>query len=123
MLLATCVASAERLPDSTSPIQQLTGQLSNHDSQYQCGQPFDQFGMMATTPITSPRMNSQNTCVEGRRGAKRAHTYAHAIEITMKNPVLQRSGASDGIWPFSKSPGKIRLRRGSVQSTRTIDSA
>lgn len=50
-----------RAPRS-SPSQQLTGHVNSHDSQYQCGQPLLQFGIVAAIPITSPMIQNQSTC-------------------------------------------------------------
>lgn len=44
------------------------------------------------------------------------------MEITTKNAVLAISGVLEGIRPFTKSPGKMRDRSGSVATTRTTES-
>ena len=111
------------MPASFRPIQQLMGQVSSHEIQYQWGQPLDQLGMVAPRPITSPRIKNQRTCVAGRRGANRAQTQAQRIEITTKKAVLARSGGLEGMCPLSNWPGKIRVRMGSVQRTRMMERA
>jgi len=63
-----------RRPASRRPIQQLTGQVSNQDNQYQCGQPLLQLGTVAAMPITAPMTKNQNTCRAVRPGAKRAQS-------------------------------------------------
>ncbi len=118
---ATAADAFPFLFPSAHPIQQLTGQLSSHDSQYQCGQPLLQFGIVAATPITSPTMKNHNTCRPALPGANRAHTHAHTIEITTNSAVLAASAAFDGTRPLTKSPGNIRDSSGSVPSTSTID--
>src|SRR3954452_7183851 len=110
-----------RCPASSRPTRQLTGHVSNHDSQYQCGQPLLQLGIIAATPITSPTTKNQSTCRPARPGAKRAQIHAHRIEMTTKNAVLAIRGALEGIRSFTKSPGNSRESNGSVPSTRTTD--
>src|SRR5664280_287934 len=61
-----------RRPASSRPIQQLTGQVSSQDNQYQCGQPLLQLGIIAAMPIASPRIKNQSTC----RGAARSKAGA-----------------------------------------------
>jgi hypothetical protein len=62
-------ASARR-PASSRPIQQLTGQVSSDDNQYQCGQPLLQLGIMAAMPITSPRKKNHSTMPRGATWSK-----------------------------------------------------
>ena len=61
------VTESARRPASSRPIQQLTGQVSSQDSQYQCGQSLLQLGMVAAMPITSPMIKNQSTCRAARR--------------------------------------------------------
>ena len=96
MLSATGDDWELRVAASLRPIQQLMGHVRSHESQYQCGHPLDQLGMMAAIPITSPRMKNHSTCLEGRFGAKRAHIQAQRMEITTKKAVLARSAALEG---------------------------
>ena len=56
-------------------------------------------------------------------GAKRAQIQAQKIEMTTKKAVLNSSGAFAGMCPLSNWPGKMRVRMGSVQRTRTMESA
>src|SRR5664280_3451660 len=84
-----------RRPASSRPIQQLTGQVSSQDNQYQCGQPLLQLGIIAPMPITSPTMKNQSTCRDARPGAKRAQSHAQRIETTTKRAVLVMRGASE----------------------------
>lgn len=114
-------ASAFRSP-SFAPIQQLIGHVSNHDNQYQCGQPLLQFGMVAATPITSPMVKNHNTCFDAFRGANFAHIHAQKIETITKHPVLAISAGFEGMCPFTKSPGNSRESNGSEQSTSAIES-
>src|SRR4051812_34190570 len=100
---AWAVALLRRL--RSSPIQQLIGQAISHDSQYQCGHPLFQFGMVATSPITSPRTNSHSTPRAALVGAKRAHSQAQKMEIAMNSAVLAMSALFDGMRPLTKSPG------------------
>src|SRR4051794_2909536 len=106
--------SVRRRAASSSPIQQLIGQVNSQDSQYQCGQPLLQFGMMAAAPITSPSRKKHSTCRAGRAGAKRAQTQAQRTETRTNRAVLAMRALSDGILPFSKSPGNRRESSGSV---------
>ena len=57
-------------PESSRPIQQLTGQVSSHDNQYQCGQPLLQLGIMAPIPIASPKQRTRAHAA--RRGAEQS---------------------------------------------------
>src|ERR1700691_2700848 len=91
---------------STRPIQQLTGQVSSQDNQYQCGQPLLQLGIVAPMPITSPTMKNQSTWREARPGAKRAQSQAQRIETATKRAVLVMRAALDGTRSLTKSPGK-----------------
>src|ERR1700690_2099885 len=111
-----------RRPASSRPIQQLTGQVSSQDNQYQCGQPLLQLGIIAAMPIASPRIKNQSTCRAARPGAKRAHSQAQRIETTTNSAVLAMRAGAEGIRPLTKSPGKRRERNGSVARTRTIES-
>src|SRR5207245_1975091 len=104
------------------PIQQLIGQATNHDSQYQCGQPLFQFGIVAPIPIASPRTKNQSTWRVARPGAKRAQSHAQKIEITMKNVALAIRAEFEGTRPLTKSPGNKRESSGSVPSTRATES-
>src|SRR5664280_47373 len=113
---AVAGAATRRLA-SSRPIQQLTGQVSSHDSQYQCGQPLLQLGTVAARPMTSPRMKNQSTWRAALSGAKRAQIHAQRIETTTKQAVLAMSGVFDGTWPGTKSPGKRRESSGSVAKT------
>ncbi len=110
-----------RLPESIKPIQQAIGQEMIQESQYQCGQPLLQFGMVNAIPMTSPRMQNQRTCLPGFAGEKRAHTQAQKIEITMKHDVLAINALFEGMWPFSKSPGKSFISGKSLAMTRIMD--
>lgn len=83
-----CVRRAPR----SSPIQQLTGQVSSHESQYQWGHPLLQLGIVAAPPINSPMMQNHSTCMAGRLGAKRAHTHAHRIDTTTKKSGARQQG-------------------------------
>src|SRR5579871_797794 len=105
-----------------SPIQQLIGQLKIHDSQYQCGQPLPQLGIVATIPMTSPITKNHSTCRPARLGANRAHTHAQRIETTIKHAVLAINALFDGICPRSKSPGNIRESNGSLATTSATES-
>jgi len=75
-LVETQAERESRRPLSSRPIQQLTGQVSSQDNQYQCGQPLLQLGIIAPMPIASPRTKNQSTCRAARPGAKRAQTQA-----------------------------------------------
>ncbi len=90
---------AARRPASSKPIQQLSGQVSSQDNQYQCGQPLLQLGMVETTPITSPRRKNQRTCLAARPGAKRAQSQAQKIEMSTKSAVLVIRAVWEGTWP------------------------
>src|SRR6266404_7410398 len=109
-------------PESSNPIQQLTGQVSSHASQYQCGHPLFQLGMVAARPITSPKRKNQSTCRAAVGGAKRAQTHAQNIEITTKHAVLAMRALSEGMRPRTKSPGKRRESSGSLANTRRMES-
>ena len=74
-------------PESSNPSQQLTGQVSSHANQYQCGHPLFQLGMVAARPITSPRRKNQSTCRAALGGAKRAQTHSQ-LEQRMAALVL-----------------------------------
>jgi hypothetical protein len=84
---------------SSRPIQQLTGQVSSQDNQYQCGQPLLQLGIIAPMPITSPRIKNQSTCRAARPGAKRAQSQAQRMETTTKSAVLAMRAVSEGTRP------------------------
>jgi hypothetical protein len=93
-------AGPARRSASSSPIQQLTGQVSSQDNQYQCGQPLLQLGIIAAMPIASPTMKNQNTCRAARPGAKRAQSQAQRIEMTTNSAVLVNEsdvGGDDGL--------------------------
>src|SRR5438270_8608863 len=90
-------------PESSNPIQQLTGQVSSHDNQYQCGHPLFQLGMVAARPITSPSRKNQRTCLAAVGGAKRAHIHAQNIEMATKHAVLAMSAWSEGMRPRTTS--------------------
>src|ERR1022692_4420827 len=94
-----------RRPASSRPIQQLTGQLSSQDNQYQCGQPLLQLGIVAPMPITSPTIKNQSTCRAARPGAKRAQSQAQRVETTTKSVVLAMRAVREGTRPRTKSPG------------------
>src|ERR1022692_1714873 len=111
-----------RCPASSRPIQQLTGQVSSQDNQYQCGQPLLQLGIIVAMPIASPRIKNQSTCRAALPGAKRAQSQAQRIETTTKNAVLAMRAASEGMRPLTKSPGSRRESNGSVARTRTTES-
>src|SRR5579864_8663341 len=98
------------------------GHASNQDSQYQCGLPLLQLGIVAAIPIASPRMKNQSTCCAARPAAKRAQSQAQKIEIAIKSPVLAIRAAFEGTWPRTKSPGNKRDSSGSVHKTTTIES-
>src|ERR1035438_3977769 len=115
-------AESARRPAASRPNQQLTGQVSSQDNQYQCGQPLLQFGIVAPMPITSPMMKNQRTCRPARRGAKRAQSQAQRIETATKNAVLAMRAWFDGTRPGAKSPGNRCESNGSVARTRTIES-
>ena len=84
-------------PESRRPIQQLTGQVSSQDNQYQCGQPLLQVGMIAPMSIASPMIKNQSTCRAARPGAKRAQSQAQRTEMTTKNAVLASRAALEGM--------------------------
>ena len=86
---------------SSRPIEQLIGQVSSHDNQYQCGQPLLQLGMIEAMPITSPMMKNQSTWPPARRGATRAHSQAQKIELTTNRPVLVSRALFEGTCPFT----------------------
>src|ERR1035437_1820599 len=111
-----------RRPANSRPIQQLTGQVSSQDNQYQCGQPLLQLGIIVAMPIASPRIKNQSTCRAARPGAKRAQSQAQRIETTTNSAVLAMRAASEGTRPLTKSPGNRRASNGSVARTRTIES-
>src|ERR1039458_9149060 len=111
-----------RRPASSRPIQQLTGQVSSQDNQYQCGHPLLQLGIVAPMPIASPRIKNQSTCRAARRGARRAQSQAHSIETTTKSAVLVMRAVLEGTRPLTKSPGNRRESKGSVPRTRTTES-
>src|SRR5215469_10942156 len=93
--------AALRLP-SRSPIQQLSGHISSQDTQYQCGQPLFQLGIVAAMPMTSPTIKNQSTCRLGRDGASRAQSHAQRVEMTRKSAVLASRGELDGTRPLTK---------------------
>src|ERR1700688_2331352 len=111
-----------RRPASSKPIQQLTGHVSSHDNQYQCGQPLLQLGIVAAIPIASPKIKNQSTCFAARPGANRAHSHAQKIDTITKSAVLVTRALFEGMRPLTKSPGKIRESNGSVAKTRITDS-
>jgi hypothetical protein len=113
---------SSRHPISSSPIQQLTGQVRSQDNQYQCGHPLLQLGIVAAMPIASPTTKNQSTCCADRLGAKRAQSHAQRIEMTTKKAVLAMSAELDGVRPLTKSPGNRRESSGSVATTRTTES-
>ena len=116
------LAASPFRPESKSPIQQLTGHVSNHEIQYQCGHGLLQLGRVAPKPITSPITKNQSTCRAARLGANRAQTHAQRMDTSTKNAVLAISARFEGTFPFANSPGKISDSNGSVANTRTTDS-
>ena len=86
--------------------------MNSQDSQYQCGQPLLQLGIVAAMPMTSPRTKNQSTCRLARLGAKRAQSQAQRIETSTNNAVLVKRATSVGTRPLTKSPGKRRESRG-----------
>src|ERR1700688_31467 len=107
-LAARAGGSPARRPASSRPIQQLAGQVSSQDNQYQCGQPLLQLGIVAAMPMTSPTIKNQSTCRAARPGAKRAQSHAQSIEMTTKNAVLATRAVSEGTRPLTKSSGNRR---------------